>query len=331
MKYKVLLTRRIIDEVMNYLASHVELEVGSDEIMERDVLLNKIKDKDGIISMLDDRIDEEVIDSAPKLKVISNYAVGYNNINVKYAISKGIFVTNTPGVLTETTADLTWALILSTCRLIPQADSFVRKGLFKGWGPLMFLGKDVYGKTLGIIGLGRIGKSVAKRAAGFSMKVLYWDKLKLDREEEKKLGVEYRELESLLQESDIVTVHLPLTSETYHLLDREKLSLMKKDSVLINTARGPIVDEKALSEFLDEGKIWGAGFDVYENEPEIEKKLFHHPRVVLLPHIGSASYETRKKMGIMAVDGLLKALKGEIPDNLVEEWKEELRRKGYMI
>lgn len=330
MRYKVLLTRRIIDEVMEYLSSQVELEVGRDEVMARDVLLAKIKDKDGIISMLDDRIDEEVIDSAPRLKVISNYAVGYNNINVKYAISKGIFVTNTPGVLTETTADLTWALILSTCRLIPQADSFVRKGLFKGWGPLMFLGKDIYGKTLGIIGLGRIGKSVAKRASGFSMKVLYWDKIKLDEEEEKKLGVEFRELDHLLQESDIVTIHLPLTSETYHLLGREKLSLMKRDSVLINTARGPIIDEKALSELLEEGRIWGAGFDVYENEPEINEKLFRHPRVVLLPHIGSASYETRKKMGLMAVDGLLKALKGEIPENLVDEWKEELKRKGYM-
>jgi glyoxylate reductase len=330
MRFRVLLTRKIIPEVMEYLSSNVELEVGGDDVMDRRTLLDKIKDKDGLISMLDDRIDEEVMDSAPKLRVISNYAVGYNNINVKYAISKGIYVTNTPGVLTETTADLTWALILSTCRMIPQADRFVRKGEFKGWGPLLFLGKDIYGKTLGVIGFGRIGRSVAKRAFGFNMKVLYWDKIRLEKDEEKALGVEFRELEDLLRESDIVTIHLPLTSETYHLLDREKLSLLKKDSVIVNTARGPIIDEEALAKLLQEGKIWGAGFDVYENEPIINEKLMNHPRVVLLPHIGSASYETRKKMGIMAVDGLLKALRGEIPENLVEEWKEELKRKGLL-
>ncbi len=330
MNFKVLLTRKILHEVMEYLSSHVELEIGTDDIMDRNVLLSKIKDKNGLISMLDDKIDEEVIDSAPKLKVISNYAVGYNNINVEYAISKGIFITNTPGVLTETTADLTWALILSTCRLIPQADSFVRKGAFKGWGPLLFLGKDIYGKTLGIIGLGRIGKSVARRAIGFNMKVLYWDKIKLKREEEKELKVEFRELDYLLRESDIVSIHLPLTSETYHLLTRERLLLMKKDSVLINTARGPIIDEKTLAELLEQEKIWGAGFDVYENEPKIDERLLNHPRVVSLPHIGSASYETRKKMGIMAVDGLLKGLEGEVPENLVDEWKKELKRKGLI-
>jgi len=330
MKPKVLLTRKIIPEVMEYLSSHVELEAGSDDVMDRSTLLSKIKDKEGLISMLDDKIDKEVIDLALHLKIISNYAVGYNNIDVKYAISKDIFVTNTPGVLTETTADLTWALILSTCRLIPQADSFVRRGEFKGWGPLLFLGKDIYGKTLGIIGLGRIGRSVAKRATGFNMKVLYWDKVRLKEKEEKEIGVEFREIEALLKESDIVTVHLPLTPETHHLLNREKLSLMKKDSVLINTARGPILEEKALAELLEQGKIWGAGFDVYENEPEIESKLLNHPRVILLPHIGSASYETRKRMGFMAVDGLLKGLKGEIPDNLVDEWREELKRRGLI-
>lgn len=328
MSFKVLLTRKIIPEVMDYLSSKVELEVGSEDVMDRSVLLSKIKDKDGLLSMLDDKIDEEVIDSAPKLKVISNYAVGYNNINVKYAISKGILITNTPGVLTETTADLTWALILSTCRLIPQADNFVREGKFKGWGPTLFLGKDIYRKSLGIIGLGRIGKSVAKRAIGFEMKVLYWDKVRLRRKEEDELRVEFRELEPLLRESDIVTIHLPLTPETFHLISRDKLSLMKKDSVIINTARGPVVDEKALVEHLEKGKIWGAGLDVYENEPEIPEKLLKHPRVVLLPHIGSASYETRKKMGIMAVDALLKALKGEIPENIVDEWKEVLKTKN---
>lgn len=331
MKPKVLLTRKIIPEVMEYLALHVELETGSDNVMDRSILLSKIKDKEGLISMLDDKIDEEVIDSAPHLKVISNYAVGYNNIDVKYAISKEIFVTNTPGVLTETTADLTWALILSTCRLIPQADAFVRRGEFKGWGPLLFLGKDVYGKTLGIIGFGRIGRSVARRATGFNMKILYWDKIKLSEKEEKELGIEFREVEVLLKESDIVTVHLPLTPETHHLLNRERLSLMKRDSILINTARGPILEEKSLAELLEQGKVWGAGFDVYENEPEIESKLLNNPRVVLLPHIGSASYETRKRMGLMAVDGLLKGLKREIPENLVDEWKEELKRRGLIL
>ncbi|MGQ9618872.1 MAG: 2-hydroxyacid dehydrogenase [Candidatus Aminicenantia bacterium] len=327
MRFKVLLTRKIIKEAMDYLSSITDLEVGSDDVMDREILLEKIKDKDGLISMLDDRIDKEIMDSAPKLKVISNYAVGYNNIDVKYAISKGIFVTNTPGVLTETTADLTLALILSTCRQIPQADDFTRRGEFKGWGPTLFLGRDVYGKTLGIIGFGRIGRSVARRATGFNMKILYWDKIKLKKDEEMRLNVEFRELEPLLQESDIITVHLPLTTETHHLLNRERLSLLKEDSVLINTARGPIIDEKTLCDFLEEGRIWGAGLDVYEREPEIEKRLFNHPRVVLLPHIGSASFETRKKMGMLVAEGLLKALRGEIPDNLVDEWKEELKKK----
>ncbi len=331
MKFKVLLTRKIIKEAMDYLASFVELDLGEEGVMERKVLLERIKDKDGIISMLDDNIDEKVIDSSPNLKVISNYAVGYNNINVKYAIQKGIFVTNTPGVLTETTADLTWALILSCCRLIPQADSYVRRGEFKGWGPLLFLGKDIYGKTLGIIGLGRIGKSVARRAIGFEMRVLYWDKIRLERDEEKRLKVEFAELDSLLRESDIVTIHLPLSSETYHLLDSKRLFSIKEGAILINTARGPIVDEKALAELLEEGKLWGAGLDVYEREPEIEERLFKHPRVILLPHIGSASYETRKKMGLMAVEGLLTALRGGIPENLVDEWKEELKRRGRIL
>ncbi|MEW6456594.1 MAG: D-glycerate dehydrogenase [Acidobacteriota bacterium] len=322
MKYKVLLTREIIKEAMDYLKAHAEVEVcWKKRAPEKREIIQKIKDKQGLLCLLTDRIDREIIDSAPQLKIISNCAVGYNNIDYHYAISKRIWVTNTPGILTETTADLTWALILSVARMIPEADKFTRKKRFKGWDPLLFLGKDVYGKTIGIIGLGRIGKAVAKRATGFSMKVLYWDKIKLQNKEEKSIGVRFEELENLLKEADIITIHVPLNEQTFHLMSRERIYMMKKGAILINTSRGEVIDEKSLADALEDGHLWGAGLDVYEKEPEVYDKLLKLNKVVLLPHIGSATYETRLKMSMMAAKNLAMGLEGKIPENLIDEWK----------
>ncbi|MFQ6082816.1 MAG: 2-hydroxyacid dehydrogenase [Candidatus Aminicenantia bacterium] len=318
MKPKVLLTRKFIPQAIDYLKEHTNLEIGaSDRNLTKQEIIEKIKDKEGILCLLADQIDKQVIDAAPKLKIISNYAVGYDNIDVEYAKSKGIYVTNTPEVLTEATADLTWALILTVARKIPQADRFTREGKFTGWAPTLFLGKDIYGKKLGIIGLGRIGQAVAGRAKGFMMEVIYYDQKRLSEEKEKKLQVSYSPLDELLSHSDVISIHTSLNKESYHLISKEKIKLIKKEAIIINAARGPVVDEKTLASALEKGEIWGAGFDVYENEPHIEKKLLKLDNVVLLPHIGSATEQTRLKMAMMAAQDIVLVLKGEKPKHLV--------------
>jgi glyoxylate reductase len=318
MKPKVLITRKILAEALDYLKDHTDYEIGS---LKRDLtkkeILNKIKGKEGLLSQLADEIDKKVIDASPSLRIIANCAVGYNNIDVDYAKKKGVLVTNTPGVLTETTADLTWALILAVARRIPQADKFVREKKFKGWKIDLFLGKEVTGKRLGIIGMGRIGRAVAERAQAFSMDIVYTDPARLSPEEEKQYRAKKLPLEELLSTSDVVTIHTPLSKETHHLISREKIKMMKKEAILVNAARGPIVDEKALTEALEAERIWGAGLDVYEREPEIEAKLLSLDNAVLLPHIGSATYETRLKMSMIAARNLVQGLRGEKPDNLV--------------
>ncbi|HCF38397.1 MAG TPA: D-glycerate dehydrogenase, partial [Thermosipho africanus] len=281
-------------------------------------MMERLKDADAVVTQLRDPVDKEFIDAGKKLKIIANYAVGFNNIDVEYAKQKGIYVTNTPDVLTEATADIAWALILAVARKIIPADKFTREGKFEGWKPNLFLGYEIYGKTLGIIGMGRIGKAVARRAMGFGMKIIYHNRKRV--EDDYKYNAKYVDLETLLKESDYISINAPLTNETYHLLNKERLSLLKKNAILVNTARGPIVDEKALYELLKDGKIAGAGFDVYENEPEITKGLEKLDNVVLLPHIGSATYETREKMSIMVAENIIDALEGKIPRNLV--WKE---------
>jgi glyoxylate reductase len=318
MKPKVLITREYIQEAIDYLKNYAEVEMGAyHRSLTKDELIMKIRDKDGIICLLTDKIDRDIIDSAPNLKIIANCAVGYDNINVEYAKSKGIYVTNTPEVLTETTADLTWALILAVARKIPQADTYTRKGKFKGWSLTLFLGKDIYGKTLGVIGLGRIGKAVAERAKGFKMKVFYYDQKKLDEKEEKELSVKYLPLEELLSTCDVISIHASLNETSYHLISKEKIKLLKKDSIIVNVARGPIIDEEALITALEKGEIWGAGFDVYEKEPHIDKRLLNLENVVLLPHIGSATEETRYKMAMIAAENLVMALQGKKPKNLI--------------
>lgn len=318
MKPKALITKKLLPEAMEYLEKHINYEVaGTDQYPSKEEIISRIKDKQGLVSLLVDKIDKHIIDAAPDLKIIANCAVGYNNIDVKYATTKGIYVTNTPGVLTDTTADLTWALILSTARKIPQADQFTRDKKYKNWELDLFLGKDLTGKQLGIIGMGRIGRAVALRAQPFKLKTVYTDPNRLTPEEEKKYKARCLPLEKLLKSSDIITIHTALTKDTHHLISKKSIHLMKKQAILVNVSRGPVVEEKALAEALEKGDLWGAGLDVYENEPEIEEKLLSLDNVVLLPHIGSASYETRLKMSMMAAKNLVHVLSGKKPLNPV--------------
>jgi glyoxylate reductase len=315
---KVFVTYKIPEDGLKLLKEKYELDVyEGEEFLTKEEMMNRVKDADAVITQLRDPVDKEFIDAGKKLKIIANYAVGFNNIDVEYAKSKRIYVTNTPGVLTEATADIAWALILAVARKIIPADKFVREGKFKGWKPKLFLGYEIYGKILGIIGMGRIGQAVARRATGFGMKILYHNRKRLPDKVEKLYNATYVDLETLLKTSDFISVNVPLTDETYHLLDEKRLHLLKPNAILVNTARGPVVDEKALYKLLKEGKIAGAGFDVYENEPLLTPGLEKLDNVVLLPHIGSATFETRSKMSIMVAENVIDALEGRKPKNLV--------------
>jgi len=312
MKPILFLTRRIPEPAIKRLEEKFTLKINPyNRALTHQELIEGVKDAEALICLLTDNIDKEVISAAPKLKVISSYAVGYNNIEVEYATQRGIAVCNTPGVLTETTADLTWALILATCRRISESERFLRKGNFKGWEPMLMLGLDVYGKTLGIIGMGRIGQAVAKRATGFAMRIIYYNDVPVSNT----LPFETTEtdLQTLLKEADIITLHLPLTKETFHLIGKEEFALMKENAVLINTSRGAVIDEKELIKALSEKRIFSAGLDVYENEPDIPQELLALENVVLLPHIGSASIETRTKMALLAAENAIAVMKGRKP------------------
>ena len=320
MKPKVLLTHPLLKEAMDYLAEHTNLELAtSQDFLPHSELVQKIKDKEGLLCFLSDTIDQEVLDHAPALRAISNCAVGVNNIDLKLARSRGIIVTNTPNILTEPTADLTMALILATTRRIVEADEFCRQGRFQGWRIDLFLGQGLQGKTLGIIGFGQIGQAVARRAQAFGLKIIYYNRHRLSPDKEATLKAEYRQLDALLAEADIVSIHASLNPDSDHLITRDRLALMKKSAVLINVARGAIVDEKALAEALKTGQLWAAGLDVYEHEPQIEPDLLSLKNVVLLPHMGSATYETRLQMSLLAVNNLLEALAGKTPANLVKD------------
>lgn len=262
-----------------------------------------------------DIIDSEVMDSSPNLKIIANYGAGYDNIDIPAATERGIMVTNTPGVLSEAVAEFTWCLLLCVARRAPEADSFVRAGRYKASGPRFFLGREVGGKTLGIIGAGRIGTSVIRKAAAFNMQILYCDLL--EKKNLEKIGAKKTELDYLLEHSDFVSIHTSLIGESIHLMGRRELALMKKSSYLINTSRGKVVDEVALVEALKKKQIAGAALDVYENEPEVTKELLDMRNVVLTPHIGSATRETRDKMAIMVAENCTAALRGERPPHLV--------------
>lgn len=322
---KVFVTRRIPQVGLDLLQKECEVKVNPHErVLTRQELMDGVKEADGLLCLLTDTIDKEVMDANPKLKVISNYAVGYNNIDVEEATRRGIMVTNTPGVLTDTTADLTWAILMCVARRIVEADRFTRQGKFKQWSPMLFLGSDVHHSTLGIVGFGRIGRAVARRAKGFEMKVLYTDVKRAPEKVEEELEAKFVFLDELLSSSDFVSLHAPLLPTTYHLIGEKELRRMKRTAFLINAARGPLVDEKALVRALKEGWIAGAALDVYENEPELTPGLAELDNVVLVPHIGSASTATREKMATMAATNLLAGLKGEVPPNLVN--REVLRQ-----
>jgi glyoxylate reductase len=318
MRPKVFVTRKIPETGLRILEEYCEI-VYRDEVPPptRDELLKSVEDVDAIYCTLNEIIDREVMDRARKLKVVGTMSVGVDHIDVEYATKKGIYVVYTPGVLTETVADHTWALLLAVARRVVEADSYVRRGEWKiAWAPTMMLGYDIYGKVLGIIGLGRIGQAVARRAKGFNMRILYYDVVRRE-ELEKELGVEYTPLERLLMESDYVSIHVPLTPETRGLIGERELRLMKKTAILVNTSRGPVVDQKALFRALKEKWITGAGLDVFEKEPiDSNDPLLKLENVVLTPHIGSASHDTRNKMAELTAIGIIKVLKGEMPENL---------------
>jgi len=317
-KYKVLVTRRLPERALDVIRAECDTELNPhDRVLTRGELIEGVKGKDGLLCLLTDTIDAEAMDAGKNLKIIANYAVGFNNIDVVSATKRGIAVTNTPGVLTETTADMAWALMFAVARRVAESDKFLRAGKFKGWGPMMFLGSDIYGSNLGIIGMGRIGSATARRAAGFSMKVLYANPKRVDEKLENELKARFVSLEELLRESDFVSIHVPLTKETTHLIGERELRMMKKTAYLINTARGPIVDEKALVRALKEGIIAGAGLDVYEEEPKVAPGLADLDNAVLCPHIASATVATRTKMAVMAAENLVAMLKGRRPPNIV--------------
>ena len=319
---KVLVTARMPEEVLSLIGQDHQVEsYDADPPIDRQKLLRSIADKEGLLCTITDRIDTEVLDRAPALKVIANYGVGFEHIDIDGATQRGIPVTNTPGVLTEATADLAFALILATARRVVEGDKRVREGKFQYWAPLLFLGQDVSGKTLGIMGMGRIGKAVARRAAGFGMKLIYHSRTRLSPTEEQELGASWQPLETLLREADFVTLHVPLTPHTRHLIGSRELELMKNSAYLINTARGPVVDEAALVAALRQGQIRGAGLDVYEREPELSPGLADLENVVLLPHLGSATVETRTRMALMAAENLLAGLRGDPPPNCLN-WAE---------
>jgi glyoxylate reductase len=313
---QVLVTRRIPRAGMDLLEEAADVEVNDrDSAMPREELLRRIRGKDGVLCMLSDRMDGEVMDVGARLKVIATYAVGYNNIDVREAAKRGILVTNTPGVLREATADLAWSLLMAVARKIPPSDRFVRDGKFTGWGPELFLGHDVHGGTLGIIGLGDIGSAVARRGRGFDMRVLYHNRGPSPRAGD--IGAELVPLDELLRRSDFISLHVPSTPQTRHLIGPKELQAMKSTAILVNISRGEVVDEAAHVVALKERRIAGAGLDVYENEPALNPGLADLDNVVLTPHTGSATYGARDRMATMAARNLLTALRGERPPDLV--------------
>jgi len=312
MPKSVLISNVLPQEAVHLIPKEISVEFNdTDQPLPKAELIRRLKGKDGLICHIISSIDEEVLSSAPGLKVVCNVAVGFNNIDVEAAKRRGVVVTNTPDVLTETTADFAWALLMAAARRVVEADQFARSGQWNRWQWDLLWGNDVHGKTLGIIGFGRIGRAVARRALGFGMRVLYHDAVRADAAAERELKASYAEPETLLRESDFVSLHTLFIPETRHLIDERRLRLMKKTAILINAARGPIVDEAALVKALSEGWIAGAGLDVFEEEPKIHPGLLPLKNVTLAPHIASASLDTRVAMATLAVRNCLAVLDGK--------------------
>ena len=316
----IYVTRKIPDAGLKLLEEKFgKIEVNEeDRILSKEELMQKVKGRDAILSLLTDNVDEDVIIAAgPQCKIFANYAVGFNNINIEAATKHGVMVSNTPGVLTDTTADLAISLMFAVARRLAEGDRYMRAGNYKFWGPLLMLGKEITNKTIGIIGAGRIGSNIAyKMHKGFNMKVVYHDR-NVKPEIEKDLNAVRVDLDTLCREADYIFINMNYVPETHHLINEANIKLMRPDTVIINTARGPIIEEKALVKALKEKRIFGAGLDVYENEPQMEEGLADLYNVVLEPHIGSATIETRNNMSVIAAKNIIQALSGETPESLV--------------
>lgn len=324
-RWPVLVTRRLPQPAMDRIAERCDVTLHEGEVaMAREDLLRAIAGKAGVVTLLTDRVDDELLDAAgDQLVIVANYAVGFDNIDVPALTARGVLASNTPEVLSETTADTAWALLMAAARRIPEGDRFLRSRTPWIWGPMMMLGQDVNGKVLGVVGFGRIGQAMARRAAGFGMRVIYFDVYRPPEEVERRSSAEYRDLDDLLAESDFVTLHTNLSPETHHLMNAERLSRMKPTAVLVNTSRGPVIDEAALADALREGVIFAAGLDVFEKEPEVHPGLLELDNAVVIPHLGSATVETRNAMGMLAADNLIAALEGRQPPTLLnpEVWE----------
>lgn len=318
MKPKVLVTREVFDDVLEYLAGYFDVTHNQADVpFTPDTLAEALADKDGAVISLTERIDAALLVRCPRLRAVCNVAVGYNNIDVAACSARGVMVTNTPGVLDDATADFTWALILATARRLTEAERWLRAGEWKGWKLKQFLGMDVCGATLGIVGMGRIGQAVARRARGFAMTVLYHNRRRLDADIERDLDARYVSLDELLSQSDIVTLNVPYSPTTHHLIGAAQLARMKRSAMLINVARGGVIDDAALIAALKERRIAAAGLDVYENEPALSPGFLQLDNVVLAPHIASSTESTRHKMAMMAARILVTALTIGNPPNLV--------------
>ncbi len=323
MKPSVFITRVLPESGLRLLQDYCDVRVFEKQApIDRKTLSEEIGRADALVCLLSDRIDNALLDQAGRLKIIANYAVGYNNIDIAAALARNIMVTHTPGVLTNATAELAFALIITLTRRILTADRFTRQGKFIGWDPMLLLGDELAGKTLGIVGLGRIGRSLAEKCRAFGMSIIYHNRRPLDRTTEERISAHYCAFDELLARSDIISIHAPLTEESRHLFNQTAFENMKPGAYLINTARGEIVVEAALVEALKSGRLKGAGLDVYEGEPAVNPELLKMNHVVLLPHIGSATVETRSAMAVMAAENVIAALKGKIPSNLVPEMKD---------
>jgi gluconate 2-dehydrogenase len=318
MKPKLLVTREVFDETLQYLAVHCEIDSNQQDVaLAPDVLAERLADKDGVICSLTDRIDAALLERCARLKIVANIAVGYNNIDVPACTARGIMATNTPGVLDDSTADLAWTLMLGAARRITEVERKVRAGEWTGWRLKQWLGTDVHHATLGIIGMGRIGQAIARRAGGFEMRVLYHNRKRIAEEIERKLNASWAGLDQLLREADFIVLQVPYSAETHHLIGAAQLAKMKPSAILINSTRGGVVDDAALITALRNGTIRAAGLDVFENEPKLDPRFLELDNVVLAPHIGSSTEATRRAMAITAAKNAVVALTGESPPNLI--------------
>ena len=330
MKPAVLVTKRIYPEAVQYLKEHCTVDdVGNDDGLTAEELKARVRGKQGVVAQLTDRFSAEVIDSLEGVKIIANVAVGFDNLDVPAATRKGILVTNTPDVLTETTADFAFALLLAAARRVVEAHAYVHAGQWRKWAIDLLVGRDVHHRTLGLFGMGRIGQAVARRGRGFSMRILYHDAVRAPEALERELQLEFVPAEQLLREADFVSLHVPLLPSTRKLIGEPQLRLMKKTAILVNTARGPVVDEAAVAKALSEGWIAGAGLDVFEREPQVNPELLKLTNVVLAPHIASASVDTRREMSMLAARNVVGALEGQRPFTLLnpELWDSLSRQK----